>query len=333
MPEKNLRIPFVSLNRSVLVIGCGNIGRWHIKGLENSKHDVTVFVADRDPNAIQALETFQKVEMRDPSNCSINAVGLSGAELSKLPKLDLVICATTAKNREELVSYLNARIESKFWLIEKPLEQSLIAMAKISQTMSGQRCFVNHPRRLAPLHIKLRSELKNKGVVDLTYSSPEFGIACNASHFIDLVNWFTSALPSHIETGGLSRAWHETVREGFFDVTGILKIFFSDGSSVLLDSSPSVGQNKFQINLNQELFCLVSEQNGVITYSGGGQKKSEILGQSALTGIVLDELCENGFIDLPSLALSVECNRLLVNCLLTHWNDFSNSNHASIPIT
>ena len=83
----------------MLLVGCGNIGRWHIKGLEESKHNVTVFVADQNPNAIQALGTFQKVEMRDPSNCSINAIGLSGAELSKLPQLDLVICATTAKKR------------------------------------------------------------------------------------------------------------------------------------------------------------------------------------------------------------------------------------------
>ncbi len=294
---------------------------------------MTVFVADQNPNAIQALGTFQKVEMRDPSNCSINAIGLSDVELSKLPQLDLVICATTAKNREALISYLNARVESDFWLIEKPLEQSQVAMVKLKNTMNDQKCFVNHPRRLAPLHINLRSELKNKGVVDLTYSSPGLGIACNASHFIDLVTWFTSAQPSHIETAGLSRAWRETVREGFFDVSGILKILFTDGSSVLLDSCPLRGQSKFQVNLNRELFCLVSEQNGVITYSDGSQKNVEILAQSALTGIVLDELCERGFVDLPSLALSVECNRLLVNCLLTHWNDFSNASHTSIPFT
>ena len=333
MPEEDLQIPIVLLNRSVLIVGCGNIGRWHIKGLEQSKHDVTVFVADQNPHAIQALETFQRVEMRDPSNCSINSIGLSDAELSKLPKLDLVICATTAKNREALVSYLNTRVESSFWLIEKPLEQSLVAMAKLSETMNGQKCFVNHPRRLAPLHIHLRSELKNKGVIDLTYSSPGFGIACNASHFIDLVTWVTSALPSHVETAGLSHEWHETVRKGFFDVTGTLKILFTDGSSVLLDSCPFREQNKFQFNLNQEMFCRVSERAGIITYSDGNQKNSEILGQSALTGIVLDDLCEHGFVDLPSLALSVECNRLLVNCLLTHWNKFSNSTHASIPIT
>lgn len=333
MSRKDLQIPFISLNRNVLLIGCGNIGRWHIKGLEESKHNVTVFVADQNPDAIQALRTFQKVEMRDPSNCSINAIGLSGAELSKLPRLDLVICATTAKNREALVSYLNTRVESNFWLIEKPLEQSQVAMAKLKHTMSDQKCFVNHPRRLAPLHINLRSELKNKGVVDLTYSSPGLGIACNASHFIDLVTWFTSAQPSHIETASLSRAWCETGREGFFDVGGILKILFADGSSVLLDSCPLKGQGKFQVNLNKELFCLVSEKNGVITYSDGSQKNAEILGQSALTGIVLDELCEHGFVDLPSLALSVECNNLLVNRLLTHWNNFSKSSHTSVPIT
>ena len=184
----------------VLIVGCGNLGRWHIKGLETSKQDVTLFAADHSPMAMQNLTTFLEEHMGRPSNVHVVKIGLSDRDLSGLPKLDLVIVATTAKDRVSLISSLQRSITADYWLIEKLVEQTSENMRRIALIMEGQTVYVNHPRRVMPVHQKLFSDLAGMQNVKLICRGPEtIGIASNTSHFIDLLSWWCGGEPTYIK--------------------------------------------------------------------------------------------------------------------------------------
>ena len=109
---------------NVLIVGCGNLGRWHIKGLETSKRDVNLFVADHSQVAMKSLCAFVEKNMERPSNVNIVKIDLTVTDLSQLPNLSLVIVATTAKDRLCLMQALQRSINTDHWLIEKVVEQT-----------------------------------------------------------------------------------------------------------------------------------------------------------------------------------------------------------------
>jgi len=321
------------LERNVLLVGCGNLGRWHIKGLETSAQDLKVFVADKNPQAMEELSGFLERYMRRPSNVAVVKTDLTVDELNNLPKIDLVIVATTANERELLLSNLVRHVSADFWLIEKPIAQSTDKMRTLLQSMKNEQCYVNHSRRLMPLHRKLKAEMEERNRFEVTCGGPNLGLACNASHFIDLLSWWSGAEPVRVETKGLSSSWHQASRPEFWDIAGHLEVGFDDGSLLKLVSSPDLEGLMIQVRQNDNLYCVVNEQENSISFSCGRKVNGAMLNQSELTGSVIDSLTKTGICDLPTLLETTQRNALLMDALLKHWNDHSEVVQDSLPIT
>ena len=56
------------------------------------------------------------------------------------------------------------------------------------------------------------------------------GLACNACHFIDLLNSWTNKHPVSIDANGLGE-WYVSKRDGFYEVEGDLKVFYEEDLS------------------------------------------------------------------------------------------------------
>ena len=319
---------------NVLVVGCGNLGRWHIKGLETSKRDVTLFVADHNPIAIQNLAPFLEQHMRHPSNVHVIKAGLSNVDLSGLPKFDLVIVATTAKDRLKLIHVLRRSISADCWLVEKPVEQTSENMRRLAAVMHGQTCYVNHPRRVMPLHQKLMADLAGKTNVKLICRGPEtIGIASNASHFIDLVTWWFGGEPTNVKTDKLVQSWYQTKRAGFWDVSGTLEVEFDNRSALKYTASSDFDQFLLEVKVGDELYCEVSESENFIRYNDATCATASTLSQSEMTGLLLDKLIAEGLCELPELRHSVQNNILLIEALQKHWRRYGAAEHDTLPIT
>ena len=318
----------------VLIVGCGNLGRWHIKGLETSKHDITLFVADHSPMAMQNLATFLEEHMRRPSNVHVVKIGLSDRDLSGLPKLDLVIVATTAKDRVNLIASLQRSISADYWLIEKLVEQTSENMRRIVVIMQGQTVYVNHPRRVMPLHQKLFSDLAGIQNVKLICRGPEtIGIASNTSHFIDLLSWWCGGEPTYIKTDKLMQNWYQTKRAEFWDVSGTLEVEFDNASALKFTASSDFDKFLLEVQIDDELYCEVLESENLIKYSDRTCATVSTLSQSEMTGLILDKVIAEGQCELPELRHSVQHNILLIEALQEHWRRYGVVKHDIMPIT
>ena len=86
--------------KNVLVIGCGNLGRWHIKGLETAAGNIFVDAVDTNKRSRQELENFVSQGIIDREKIDTNVwQDLEACSTNSKRSYDLVIIATLATGR------------------------------------------------------------------------------------------------------------------------------------------------------------------------------------------------------------------------------------------
>ena len=247
-----------SNKKSVLVIGCGNLGRWHIKGLETSKDDVVVDVVDFSQKSIDELKKAIASGIIDGQKVQVNDCS-SVEKCSNGPRknYDLVILATLATARARLNMFVQT-FHFHGIVLEKPIEQSASNIDIIEKALSGRAAYVNHARRLMPWHQQIKRRIGASSPIELYFNFSSLGIACNMSHLIDLVNWWTGEVPKEVDLSGLENKWFPTKRPGFWEVKGKVVIKFNNGSMLVVnDNTKTENQSKFIISRGKK-FCLLS---------------------------------------------------------------------------
>lgn len=322
------------MNINVLVVGCGQLGRRHIQGLSRSNSKIVIYVMDNDPEAIVALHAFVEQNYEDFRRLTLHIIDVSEKNLSHLPIFDLTVVATTAFARFKLLTNIVSLTKTRHWLIEKPLGQSSAEIKDICKWAFNRSAFVNHPRRMMPWYKTISKDLIGKGPIKLNAFYSNFGIACNTSHLVDLVNWWTESFPISVCTDGLNKEWHEAKRPGFWDIQGFLKINFSDESIIELWSSEKIKKSIIEIKFGNSEKCTIDENLGAARFSNGREVNGKVSYQSNLTGALLDQLYESGECDLPTIAKGADCSELLVDKLLEHWNSVCKGKRlSSLPFT
>ena len=322
------------MGTNVLVVGCGELGRRHIQGIVKSVNKPVVYVIDNDPKAIALLKSFLVNNLERSRYPAIKVIDFLKKDLVSLPVFDLVIVATTALARGELLGNLSPFIRTKHWLIEKPIGQSSAEIKSIAKWASDRSAFVNHPRRMMSWYQSISNNFIDTGPIKLTALYPKFGIACNTSHLIDLINWWTEAIPASVSVDGLNENWNRSKRKGFWDIEGLLKIKFSDGSAIELQSNKEVKKSVLEIEFAGTKRCIIEEDLGIARFSSGEVIMGNMQYQSEISGMLLDQLYETGKCDLPSLNIMAVCNELFVERLLQHWNSRTNGKKLySLPST
>lgn len=319
--------------KSVLVIGCGNLGRWHIKGLETSKDDILVDVVDTSQKSIDELKKAitlgiidgQKVQVSDWSS-------LEKCSDGPRKNYDLVIVATLAAARARLVEYVCSKFDFNGIILEKPMEQSVSNIDIIDKALSGRAAYVNHARRLMPWHQQIKRLIGGASPVELYFNYSSLRIACNMSHLIDLVNWWTGEVPKEVDLTGLENKWFPTKRQGFWEVKGKVKIKFNNGSMLVVnDNTEPKNQSKFIISRDKKVLLTIDEAKGVAQFSNGEVLHGNVLPQSKLTGGALDSLLEIGSCALPTVSASAACNRLFTSTLFAHWRKYGDETLYQYP--
>ena len=198
----------------------------------------------------------------------------------------------------------------------------------------GKKVYVNHPRRLMAWHKLIHKRLYGSGPLECVVNLPSLGIACNASHHIDLVNWWTGEFPMSVCTGGLFKNWVETKRPGFFEVEGELKISFDNGSSLKIRTHSQSESVDIHITNHSSASCIIYEADGKAVFDDGEVLEGKVIPQSKLTGLVLKSIQETGGCDLTEISVAARCNKLLTSALLNHWNKSEQGpDRTSVPIT
>ena len=319
---------------NILVIGAGQLGRRHIEGLTGSKYELSIFAYDQDVEALHKCHDHF-LGLNTPANKHLEIIN----EISFLTnqKIDLVIVATTATNRPELLDQYFRSIDARFWIIEKPISQSLLGLDKLVSEPYQNKYWVNHWRRSVEMYRTIKSQLPADVPLSINISGSDLGIACNVSHYVDIVNFLTNEIPEKIITEYLSEIWHRSKRKGFYEVNGSLNVTFSNGSTLNFSSKPIFKKYEIEIQCNspfKNLTFQIDEINGTIKFQDQFINNLKLPYQSQMSGQIFDDLINDGTCILTPLNTAVACHRPVITALVKHWNStMADVSASTIPIT
>lgn len=312
-----------------LLVGAGQLGSRYLQGLVGVQRELVVFVVE--PSSA-ALDLARQRLLEIPPSASVE-VRLA-TSLDSIPhELDVAIVATPAHCRPDIVLEMAAAHKVNAWILEKLLAQSSHQLDQIVGRLEGHnQVWVNTPRRLMVWHKLIKDQLLKSGKsLKVRSSGGDWGLACNAIHFIDLVSWWTGSQVLNIDWQGLG-GWKPSKRSGYMEVFGTLIVNYQNGSS--LELCCDQGNSNLQIEaVTPEGIWTIIEAEGKAIDPSGHKFPGELSFQSALTAPLVNNILSHGQCDLPSLVDSAAQHRPLLDALLQHWNESQGVQDLVVPIT
>ena len=315
---------------TVLLVGAGQLGSRYLQGLASVRSPLKIFVVDPSPKSLdQSRERLNIVEHKLSHDVYFSTT------LSEAPEqLNLAIIATPSHCRSDLVESISCNCDVESWLLEKLLAQNTRQVDLIENMLSdNSQAWVNIPRRLMAWHKVIKDQIQSSGysVMQVRLTGGQWGLACNAIHFIDLVSWWTGSPVLNIDWQGLGD-WRPSKRPGFMEVFGQLIINYQNGSS--LELCCDYGNSNLQIEtVTSEGIWKIIEAEGIAISPSGHKFFGELTYQSALTAPLVNHILAYGRCDLPSLVDSASQHRPFLDALLQHWNERQGVQDLIVSIT
>ena len=146
---------------NVLIIGAGQIGSRHLQGLVSVSLNLNIIVVDPSKKSLNTAQIRWKEVGGDQSSHRI----IWFEDLPhNIKSFDLVIVATSSKNRAIIVDKVARSASVQYWVIEKVLAQSRQELEFIDNSTSDAKAvWINIPRRLIFWHQQLKLKFYNKG--------------------------------------------------------------------------------------------------------------------------------------------------------------------------
>ena len=253
--------------KTVLIVGCGNIGLRHLQSIcfaDYPPESISIF----DPMVINKsrLEKIfvQHTGLKLPENLNIHVCNTQFGVADP----NIIIFSSTSDIRDKfLVEYLN-RYQNSTFLLEKPIYS--LADKYDSTDLVYSNVFVNYSRRMWPFYQKLRDRgLHGKQKFSLTVSGRQWGAGTNAFHFIDLFSYLTGIVGPQIN--GYADTIFPAKRTGFMDFTGsfLSKI---DGHTLTLENESSQNNDskyEIDIKLGETTYKIDEDNQNIIKISDG----------------------------------------------------------------
>lgn len=322
--------------RTVLIIGAGQLGSRHLQGLVKYSGELEVYVLDP---SIDSLKIAQEREKEITHKHKI----IYSQSWASLPEFfDLVIIATSANVREAITVELLEKHKVRFLILEKVLFQELATYKRVHDLLDKNNVttYVNHPRRMFQSYKNLKQSLKENERSVYGIVGGNWGLGCNALHFLDLFVYLSGKKIKDINVNGVDNELIESARKGFVEFTGTLSGHLEDESFFSITSfkgDPSSGT----------VTVFNNEQRFIIQEGGTPQihklakdnlfkpENSEfnIQYQSDLTTNLVKELFENDFCSLPTYDEARYSHELFINVLLEKYNTITGLKATSLPIT
>jgi len=323
----------------VIIIGAGNIGSRHLQSLAKSKLPLSITVVD--PNA-QALEISKK---RFNDSLTRKKSGTSPKYLQNLKdvdaRFDVAIVATNSDVRRSVIEGLLNKSRVKYLIIEKVAFQNSDDFESVNRLLKSKKvkAWVNLPRRVIPFYQSLKTAIKPHDQVYCTVQGGEWGLACNAIHFIDCLCYLIGETDYEVTCHHLDKGLKDSKRTGFLEFTGSLHFHFRNGSELNLTSQNGTDAPPLTMIQTKSVQYVVQEEKGLgwRLRKETGWKLEKIKFkwpyQSELTYKIVEEIISKGRCGLPSLEESYLIHKPLLSSFLDHLEKVTGKKFSSCPIT
>jgi hypothetical protein len=322
----------------LLLIGAGQLGSRHLQGIAKSRLPVSVTVVEPDLSRIGiARERLNEVILgyndEDYRFCQ------SLREITS-EKFRLAIIATNADVRPAVLNTLIDVAETENIILEKVVFQSEDLFPEMIDKFRNRKInvWVNCPRRIFPIYRELRGLLKNEESLSLYVTGGNWGLACNALHFIDLFAFLSDIVEIFTDVSNLDAGILQSKRAGFIEVTGFLSFRNKKGLLVLesardcsLPTLIKIISPKYEIIVNEAAGKYsVSEKDSRANFQ---ENYFKMLYQSEMTGIIAEKILNGEDPGLVTIESSFVQHSALLPVLTRHISKIQGVDHLVCPIT
>jgi predicted dehydrogenase len=315
-------------DRTVLLVGCGNIGFRHLQAI----------CATTAPATIEVIEPNAELHPRIRDEFAVHSA--SGHELTLSVDLptesrhyELVVVATNAEHRRAVVEQVLERHDVSTMILEKVLFQRVIDLVEVGELLerNGVSGFVNCGRRTFPGYQELRGRLVDNGPTGITVVGQRLGLASNAVHFIDLAEYLNGSTVVSVETSGLERGSVPSKRPGCVEIFGVLTAELSNGARVVIESR-DVDPVMIEIQITGAGKNVAIDELKRTVRRGDAEQESFVSQNVSETYRIYEQALESGTCELTPYSESAEQHRLYIEALRSHLG-LSNALDTPCPIS
>jgi len=322
---------------SIVLIGGGQLGSRHLQGLANI--DIPVSITVVDPSEI-SLKTARERYAQIAENPNIKEIKFSHCISDLFDRIDLAIVATGADVRADVVSSLVQQYSVRNLLLEKFLFQKESDFERIAGLLDRRQvnATVNCPRRLFPFYRQLKDALSSEDVISFSVAGSNWGMGCNAIHFLDLFAFLSGSSKVEVSGVSLDERILGSKRPGFVEFTGMIAGSSPRGDSFSISSlnEPDVPL-KISIKTNSQLIEIDESAGKAFFYdeltSIKRQESFVLPYQSQMTGTVARDTLLSGVSGLTCYLESARLHIPVLSAFLTHLNRVSEKHYDHCPIT
>jgi len=311
----------------IVLIGAGQLGSRHLQGLLNIKLPVSIEVVDPSKDSLElAKQRAGGMEI----NANVKEIVYKTALDDLSPEVDIAIIASTSNTRFRIIEKLVSVARVKNLVLEKILFQCEKEYELTSKILveNNINCWVNCSRRLFPVYQDIKKLVKTNEKLTYTVLGGEWGLACNAIHFIDHLNFLNSADDFAFEYSGISDVF-ESKRKGFYEFAGTLKATQPNGSELFLHSrKTSTAGVQIQI-LSDSFFWQIDELRGQLITSSRENNWTPLIStfnspyQSQLTNLICESILLDNEVQLTKYETSQKLHLQMLDAFLRIFDNKS----------
>lgn len=326
------------LEKNIAVIGCGGIGSRHFQSLASVSQPINIFAVDLSREALASARA-RLAEKRE--NSSIVSENYS-TRISDLPEqLDIVIIATNSDKRYDALAELLTTSVVKNLILEKVVFPSRKQCEDALALLLGRNIesWVNTPNRAFIFYQHLRSMLSRSKPLTMVVDGGDWGMACNAIHYIDLFSYLTGHRRFQFNVDQIDPEIYQSKRLGYLEIGGELELAGPDGSNLrLIDDKRSTRPVVLTfVTTSARAVVLESEQRAFVQTEDESwvwrEQRCPIPFQSDLTANYVRSILDGEDMFLPTLSESIELHMPFLDCCSSVIGERTMKQMKTCPIT
>ena len=287
---------------NIAIIGVGALGKRHLQSMVELQDQYQIYAVEINEEIIKQLTTeFPNVNFIKT--------------IEELPnELEAVVIATNSNIRRLLFEQLINHSTVKNIIFEKVLFQKEEDYHFVQNKLNelNIHAWVNCARREWDSYKSFKTELNEFNELYISAIGGQWGIACNAIHILDLIEYLSGSEIENLDISKLENKVIESKRKGFYEffgtisgVSGKCKNF----NIACIDESPL----PFRIEITTEKSrYMIDEGNNYLLVSNEDsnwqwkRKEFKQVYQSQMTGRIIKSIIDNGTCNLSDYESSMK---------------------------
>jgi predicted dehydrogenase len=320
---------------NIALIGAGQLGSRHLQGLKKAPLDMHISVVDNNQESLRlARQRYDEVEKSGHVILIDYLQNINDLE----DMLDLVIIATGSFPRAAIIKEILSRKQVKNIVLEKFLFPNIDDYDEIYQLLSYKyllrNTWVNCPRRMYDSYIQFKKEIEQEKILKYVVEGGDWGLACNAIHFIDHMIWLTGDknLVS-IDVRMLDQTIWESRRSGYIELTGKISGISEKGTIFSISSLKDCSDPILISLYTKNDVYQIRESDGIVLKNGEIYSNVKMCYQSELTGLLVGDILLNNNCKLTVYEESANLHKLFLQAVISFCNKLTGKFEKSCPIT